>query len=176
MPTAEQLVRLYPRRWRERYSEEFIATAGTGALPARTMFDIVMGAIDAWLSSDARIATRTYGMASPGGGPEGGGGRAMLKTMLVCRRSTDGVTTRSALVGAGIMVVGAFLFSAAGIYLKHSGYPVAGETLKGLAFTGPFVIAMPFWAMRGQPWRAQAAITGITLAIVTVLAYVAAKT
>jgi hypothetical protein len=175
MPTAVQLVRLYPRRWRERYGEELVATAGSEALPARTTFDIVMGAIDAWLSSEARIATLTYGMAAPAGGAARGGGRPMLKTMLNCRRSTEGVTVRGGLVGAGVMLALTVLFSAAGIILRRSGYEAAGETLKGLAFSGPFVLSMPFWLMRGQPWRAQAAIVGITFTILVALSYIATK-
>ena len=30
--TAEQLIRLYPRAWRDRYGEEFLATIGDKAL------------------------------------------------------------------------------------------------------------------------------------------------
>jgi len=176
MPTAERLVRLYPRRWRERYGDEFVATAGPGALSGRMTFDIVMGAIDAWLSSDARIAARAYGMASSGGDTTGGGGgTAMLKTMLDCGRSSGGVTVRSGLIGAGVMLGATFLFSVVGIVLRRAGFPVAGEILKGLAFTGPFVLSMPFWLMRGTPWRAQAAIVGITFAILLAASYIAVK-
>ena len=54
----ERLLRLYPRAWRERYGEEFLATVGHGALHVQQVIDIVAGAIDAWLSADVRRATR----------------------------------------------------------------------------------------------------------------------
>ena len=34
-----------------------------------------------------------------------------------------------------------------------------------LSFTVSLTISMPFWLMKGQPWRAQVAIVGGTLAI-----------
>lgn len=46
--TAERLLRLYPRTWRERYGDEFLATAGDDRLSWRHALDIVSGAIDAW--------------------------------------------------------------------------------------------------------------------------------
>ena len=99
----------------------------------------------------------------------------MLKAMLDCGRSSGGVTVRSGLIGAGVMLGATFLFSVVGIVLRRAGFPVAGEILKGLAFTGPFVLSMPFWLMRGTPWRAQAAIVGITFAILLAASYIAVK-
>ena len=45
--TASQLLPLYPRAWRDRYGEEFLATVGNGALHVQPIVDIVAGAIDA---------------------------------------------------------------------------------------------------------------------------------
>lgn len=42
------LVRLYPRAWRERYSEEFEALLGDCLLSPLEMLDVVIGALDAW--------------------------------------------------------------------------------------------------------------------------------
>jgi hypothetical protein len=44
---VENLLRLYPRAWRERYGEEFLATVGDGALGVQQTVDIVSAAIDA---------------------------------------------------------------------------------------------------------------------------------
>ena len=52
--TADRLRRLYPRAWRERYGEEFLATIGDGALRLQQIVDIVAGAIDAWVARDVR--------------------------------------------------------------------------------------------------------------------------
>jgi hypothetical protein len=76
MPSAERLLRLYLRAWRERYGEEFLATVGHGSLHLQQVIDIVSGAIDAWLSADVRRATRAGGIA-----PDGGG-RMMLKSLM----------------------------------------------------------------------------------------------
>ncbi len=44
-----RLLRLYPRAWRERYEEEFLAVLGSRAVGRRGRLDIVRGALDAHL-------------------------------------------------------------------------------------------------------------------------------
>lgn len=165
MSTAENLLRLYPRSWRERYGDEFLAIVGTGGLHAQQVIDIVMGAIDAWLSVDVRRATKNYSTAP------GGGGSTMLKSMMACERRNFRVGIRDGLIGAGVMIVGALVFSALLVASKRAGWTVTAEVLKGLSFTVPFVISMPFWAMSGQPWKAQAVIVGGTLAVLVTISY-----
>jgi hypothetical protein len=46
---ARRLVRLYPRAWRERYEEEFVAMLEHGPASARELLDVTLGALDAWL-------------------------------------------------------------------------------------------------------------------------------
>ena len=36
------------------------------------------------------------------------------------------------------------------------------------------MLSMPFWLMKGQPWKAQCAIIGGTVLFLTVISYVAA--
>jgi hypothetical protein len=168
MTTARRLLRLYPPAWRARYGEEFLAMAGEGALSARNAFDIVMVAIDAWLSSDVRNATRALRPAPDGGGIP------MLKTMLTCGRS-PGVTTRDGLIGAGVMLAVTFSFSGLGVWLHRSGWPVTGEMLKGLAFPASFTLSMPWWLMKGSPWRAQCVIVGGTVLVLIALSWVATR-
>ena len=43
------MVRLYPRVWRDRYEEEFVAMLEQGPVSIRDLFDIALGAVDAWL-------------------------------------------------------------------------------------------------------------------------------
>ena len=43
------MVRLYPRAWRDRYEEEFVAMLEQGPMSIRDLFDITLGAVDAWL-------------------------------------------------------------------------------------------------------------------------------
>ena len=177
MPTAERLLRLYPPAWRARYGEEFLATAGEGALSARNVFDIVMVAIDAWLSSDVRNATRAPMQAdqmSVAPTPAtSGGGMPMLKTMLCGRKS--GVTPRDGLIGAGIFLAVNFALVGAGVLMQRFGCAVTGEMLKSLAFPVSFTLSMPWWLMKGSPWKAQAVIVGGTVVVLVVLSWVATK-
>ena len=46
---AGRLVRLYPRAWRERYEEEFVAMLEQGPVTIKGLLDVVFGAVDAWL-------------------------------------------------------------------------------------------------------------------------------
>lgn len=158
----ERLLRLYPRAWRERYGEEFLAAIGDRPLDARQRIDIVSGAIDAWLSADVRRAAE----ADRGGT----GGRPMvLKSVLACERRTAAVTTRDALIGAAVMIGATVACVAAAQGARRSGWDEAAETVMGLSYPAAFALSMPFWLMRGQPWKAQAAIVGVTLAGLVVI-------
>lgn len=46
---ARRLVRLYPRAWRERYEEEFVALLDERPASLFDLRDIALGALDAWL-------------------------------------------------------------------------------------------------------------------------------
>jgi hypothetical protein len=165
MTTTEFLLRLYPRDWRDRYGEEFLATVGDGALHVQQMIDIVMGAIDAWLSLDVRRATRSYSTVP------NGGGSTMLKSIVACERAAFRASKKDALVGAGVMIVGALIFSVVGTAAVRAGWPTTGKVLLGLGFPVPLVLSMPFWMMKGQPWRAQVAIVVGTIAVLVAIGY-----
>jgi hypothetical protein len=167
MTSAERLLRLYPRAWRERYGEEFLATVGDSALHAQQVIDIVSGAIDAWLSADVRTATAA-GRIAPGGE-----GLVMLKSLMICEQTKLRITRRDSLWGAAVMIGGALIFSLAGIALRRDGWLVTGEILKSLALFGSLALSMPFWLIKGQPWKAQAVIVGISLAFLVAAGYLA---
>lgn len=167
MPTAEHLLRLYPRAWRERYGEEFLVTVGHGALHLQQVIDIVSGAIDAWLSADVRRATRPDRVAPSGGGP------MILKYIMVCERTRLRFTTRDSLIGAGVMIGAALMFTMVGIAARRDGWPVTGEILTNLGFLGSLTLSMPFWLMKGQPWKAQVVIVGVTLVLLVAIGYLA---
>jgi hypothetical protein len=73
------------------------------------------------------------------------------------------------------MIGATLFFSLLGIALRRSGWPVTGEILKDLAFPGSLAISMPFWLMKGQPWKAQGVIIGGTLFLLVVSAYIGTK-
>ena len=118
---------------------------GTQTLSVQQVIDVVFGAVDAWLSADVRRASRALRPATSGEQP------MTLRSMMVCDQSRLRMTRRDELIGAGVMVV------------------------LNLAFTGPLMLSMPFWLMKGQRWRAQVAITGGTLVFLTVIAVVASS-
>jgi len=169
MPTAARLLGLYPPAWRARYGEEFLAMCGEEPLGVRQVFDLVMAAIDSWLSADVRHATRARGVA------EGGGGRTMLRSMFLCGRERSRITERDGLVGAIVMLASTALLIILGIVARRSGWVVTGEILQGLAFPGSLLISMPFWMMKAQPWRAQAVIIGGALLFLVGIGWLATQ-
>ena len=157
--TANRLLRLYPRAWRERYGDELVAIAtDQGGLNASQTIDVLFAALDAWLSMDVRQATR-----AASAGPSTGGG-SMLKAML-CERTKPRVTIVDGLIGAGIMIASSLIFLGLTRVARTAGWTETATALAGLSFPVSFVVSMPFWLMKGQPWKAQAAIIGTTLVI-----------
>ena len=162
--TAEHLLRLYPRAWRDRYGDEFLATAGAGRLSLQQVIDIAAGAIDAWLSSDVRNATRALSTATSGG-------RSMTVRTMICRKSEARYTTRDGLIGAGVMLTATIAFVVVAFLLRGAGWPTGGEMARSLSFPVSMTISMPFWLMKGQPWKAQVVIVGGTLAFLVLISY-----
>jgi len=162
--TAERLLRLYPRDWRDRYGGEFLATAGPGRLSVQQVIDIASGAIDARLSSDVRNATRALSTPTSGG-------RTMTVRTMICRKSEARYTTRDGLIGAGVMLAATIGFVVMAFLLRRAGWPTAGEMARSLAFPVSMTISMPFWLMKGQPWKAQVVIVGGTLGFLVLISY-----
>lgn len=167
--TARRLLNLYPRAWRARYGEEFLETVGNGDLRLQQIVDIISSAVDAWLSADVRHATRPANAVAAGGS-------TMTVRAMICRTSNARYTTRDSLIGAAIMIVLAAIFALTGNTVAGGGWTVTGEMLKTLSFSVPFSLSMPFWLMKGQPWKAQVAIVGGTTAFLIVIGYIAAVT
>ena len=166
---AERLLRLYPPAWRNRYREEFLATVGDGPLRLQQVIDIVSGAIDAWLSADVRRATMSSHAAN-------GGGLTMLKSLAMCERKQLRYTTRDALIGAAVMIGVSLVFTLAAVIARRDGLLVTGEVLVNISFTVAWMLSMPFWLMKGQPWKAQVTIVGGTVTLLTALGYLASVT
>jgi hypothetical protein len=164
---AARLLRLYPRAWRDRYGEEFLDVVGQDAVTMQQAIDLVSGAIDAWLSTDVRTATRVASTA-PAGGP------AMTVRTMLCRKTDLRYTNRDSLLAAIVMIGVTAAASALGLALKDSGWTTTSQIVLNVAFTGSMTISLPFWLMKGQPWRAQAAIVGGTVALLVVIAWLAA--
>ena len=163
----ERLLRLYPHAWRERYGAEFLATVEPGSLNVQQVIDIVSGAIDARLSSDVRRATARTRVAPSAGGP------MIQKSLTICARNQARYTKRDALIGAGVMLGTTLVFTIAGLLTRRAGWPAIGELLLSLGFSASLTLSMPFWLMKGQPWKAQVVIVGGTLAFLIAIGCVA---
>jgi hypothetical protein len=167
MPAAERLLRLYPRAWRERYGEEFLATVGHGALHIQQIIDILSGAIDAWLSADVRQATRVGSLAPSEGG------KTMSKSVLACSQRKVNFTKRDSLIGAGVLIATSIVFLLLSAVARRQGWSMTSEILLSFAFPGSMVLSWPFTFLKGQPWKAQAVIVGGLLAVLAAIAYLA---
>jgi hypothetical protein len=169
---ADSLIRLYPRRWRERYGEEFLATVGDEALHLQQVIDIVAGAIDAWLSSDVRRAA-----VRPTVSKHTTHGEAIMTTALkaACGQTKLRFTKRDSLIGAGVMLLTALVCTVLGVIARRNGWTLASQMLLSLSFPGSMMLSMPFTFMKGQPWRAQVVIIGGTLAFLIAITYISTK-
>jgi hypothetical protein len=164
--TADRLIRFYPRAWRERYGAEFVETVGSGALNAQQVIDIAMGAVDAWLSADVR---RSSAGVVAGAVPRGGQMTTMSK--ILCRDSKLRMTTRDGLLSAAAMLASTLVIMTVGVMLRRSGSHDLGDAVVSLAFPMSMLVSMPFGIMKGQPWKAQALVLGVTFAILMACGY-----
>ena len=162
--TADRLLRLYPRAWRERYGEEFLEFVGPGRLRLQQVIDIVSGAVDAHLSREVRRSTA----------PEGG---ALMLTSLkaACVRTGPPITTRDGVIGAAVMIVASLVFVALGTVLKRQGWESASEVVISLSYSASLLLAMPFLWLKGHSWKAQAFFVGVPMLVLIGFGYLSTK-
>ena len=170
--TADRLLRLYPRAWRDRYAGEFLETAGNEALSLQQVIDITMGAIDAWVSSDVRRSTENKSAVTPN---QAGGTMTAGMVRALCRGSKLRMTTKDGVISALVLLGTSIVLAGLGIWLNRAGFHLAGEVMKGMAFPVSVLVSMPFGVMKGQPWRAQAVVLGVTLPILVAISVLAAR-
>lgn len=167
---ADRLLHLYPRPWRERYGDEFLALVGDRPVRLPQIIDIVSGAIDAHLSSDVRattVARRTAVHVE--------GDAAVLRTMKsVCYNNAYvPFSRRDAWIGAAMMLGASLVFTAAGLLFDRLGYEEMGDAAKSFAFPAGLLLSMPFTYVKGQSRKAQCVLVGIPLAILALITYIA---
>ena len=168
--TVHGLLRLYPRAWRDRYGEEFVDVVGQRPLSVQQSVDIMMGAIDAWLSRRVRATVR-----GSGAGAASGGAKMIQQMKLRCAVAQPRYTTRDALISAGVLLLGSVLLSVAGILFSRQDYPVMGDILKSLAFPVAMTISMPFAILKGQPRKAVVFTMVVTLGLLFIATWIATQ-
>ena len=84
----------------------------------------------------------------------------MFKSMSPVKPESTEPPRATALIGAAVDDRFFSALCSCFVAAKRAGMPVATAMLQMLAFPGSFALTMPFWLMKGQPWRAQVAIVG----------------
>lgn len=163
--TADRLLRLYPRAWRERYGEEFLEFVGPGRLRPQQVIDIVSGAVDAHLSREVRRSTA----------PDGGGAVMLTSLKAACTRTGPRITTRDGIIGAAVMIVSSLVFVALGTVLKRQGWESASEVVISLSYSASLLLTMPFLWLKDKPWKVQAFFVGVPMLVLIGIGYLSTK-
>jgi len=75
-------------------------------------------------------------------------------------------------MSAAAMLASTLVIMTVGVMLRRSGSRDLGEAVVSLAFPVSMLVSMPFGIMKGQPWRAQALVLGVTFAILLAAGYI----
>jgi len=148
---SDNLLRLYPRAWRERYGEEFLALLDDRPLSLKHVFDVVAGA------ADARLAGWRSALAPARS--ESQGGAEVLETLKLACQNPYPVTTRHYVVGTAVMLGLTAVFTLIGVGLDKTGHVALGQFVMWFAFFVGLQAMMLFTFLRGQPARVQAVLT-----------------
>lgn len=153
-PRSRWFLKLYPREWRERYGDELCELVGDRPTSLRTSMDLIAGAIDARFTKEKKMPS-------------------ILRTACLTRNEPQ--TVADGIRGAGVMIGSTLIFLALGMIARRAGYPDTAETLKGMSFPVSIVLMSHVMYMRKQSPIAKWVITGGTLALLTVISFVATK-
>ncbi len=154
--TAQQLVRLYPRAWRERYGDEFVETVGPKALHPQQVLDIIGGAIDARMSFRSKKAKAQTE----------GGGEVMVQQWKAICHDEFGPVHEARRVDFGRRPARRDVGDLGRGHIAGSqGYKELGDVLKGLVFPVSATISMPFAGHERSAQGRSDRVLGVTMAI-----------
>ena len=145
---ATDLIRLYPRAWRERYGEEFHELVASHTAGPRLIFDILIGALDARLAPQPQVAESAKG-AVPGG-----------RVMEILKSSCGAppVSRSEALKQAVLIVAVTLAVALLAVWLKRQvGENVWVEALLASTASIAPLLYLPF-LMRAHPVRTRVAL------------------
>lgn len=164
---ADSLLRLYPRAWRERYGDEFLALFDDRPVELPQIIDIVSGAIDAHLSSEVRATTVARRSAV-----HVEGDTAVLTKKSICYNNAYfPFSQKDAWIGAGVMLAATLAFTSVGTLFDRLGYQDWADAAMAYAFPAGLLLSMPFTYVKGQSWKASCTLVGLPLAILAVITY-----
>jgi hypothetical protein len=158
------LLKLYPRAWRARYGDEFLALLSEGPLTLRHTINVVSGAVDARLSGWRRPASDQASTPQ--------GGAAVMQMLKECSYAPR-VSTRDSAIGAAVLIGVSALGALIGVGLDKTGYVALGEFVIYFAFFVGVQASMLFTYLKGRPARVQVVMTGVPLVLVAAILGVA---
>ena len=162
--TIAWLMRLYPRVWRDRYGEEFIATLSAQRTTPLLVLDIILGAVDAHLHP--QISARAFA-----------GDRSMTNLQRRCSFTTAAAGPRDHFVASGVTIGCLVVFTVLWLACKQSFRETAWvEALGVMLFPVALVLGLPFAYTKGWPAITQAVFVGGALGVLGVLALILTRT
>ena len=151
---AVALLRLYPRRWRERYGDELADLLGDRPLTVRGFFDLISGAVDAHVTTGETMPKFLESACRPQGAKHD---------------IADGLRAAAAMIG------GTLLMSGLGILASRGGWHEVADGLKSLAFPLSLVIMSDMLYLRNQSRVARWLISGGTTVMLVLITLVATR-
>jgi hypothetical protein len=169
---ADQLLWLYPRPWRDRYGDEFVDLFDARDLMLSQVIDIIVGAVDARLSRDARVQA-----VSPPVSTTAGGGNDMT-TLFATAAGRDRQLpfgSRQGVLGAIVLIVGYHGLKALAELLVDRGWQAAGTFVFYASFPVMAILFLNLTLLHDQPSRPRAHLVVAALSLVALLAGLAAR-
>lgn len=161
------LLYLYPPRWRQRYGREFVTLIASQRFSLLTVFDIIGGAIDAWMQPQSHLAARAATH------PEGDTIMLARLMRLRCTGHGEKPTKADSIKQAGVILGGSLLSVLVATWMqRRSFHPDYSEALMTNGWLIAFVVSMPFTTTKGWPIRTQCVFIGGLLAVLLALAWV----
>ena len=133
----QTLLRLYPRAWRERYGDEFVALLEKEGTPPRVVLNVFAGAFDAWVSPGSRGDMAVEGPLGP-------------KVLWIDR----GAAARKFEPGSWPFLAGAMV---AGLVVHGIGQLVHPGRMFPISFLAGFMAAWQLWLFRSFSARTRIA-------------------
>ena len=170
--TADRLLWMYPRAWRDRYGEEFLEMLGGRDLMRSQVIDIVVGAVDARLSRDARVRAESPAVSTMAGG--GAGMTTLFATTAARERQLPFGSRQGVLGGIALIVAYHGLKALAGLLVER-GWQAAGDFVFYASFPAMAILFLNLTLLHRQPRRPRAHLVVGALSLVALLAGLAAR-
>ena len=143
------LLKLYPRRWRQRYGREFTELMAGQRFSMATVVDVVAGAIDAWIYPQSSTAKTS-----------GARGEATVMTGILklrCAGAGAPVTPADNRKAAVLTVAGTLLLTLLWMWGLRV-YPDNPYlfSIGTVSFIPPYLLSMRYTTLKGRPDRVQA--------------------